>query len=218
MPKHRPIRFKAPDGLDDLKGRLKDFTRKHPVATSTAKAVLALAVFGGAITLIAAVPGLTKLFDRHRSQSREIKDRYKRLWKSFYDLKKKNLFEYKGEDKEGFQIYQLKSNGITLVKKFALDTLVIDKPKRWDGQWRLVLFDIPEKYKRARQALQGKLKTIGFYPLQKSVWVHPFPCEAEIVFLKDVFNIHPFVELVIAKEIKNGKVFYYFQDLLKDFT
>lgn len=41
----------------------------------------------------------------------------------------------------------------------------------WDGKWRLVMFDIPEKRRIARDLLRSKLKQWGFTHLQKSVWV-----------------------------------------------
>lgn len=42
--------------------------------------------------------------------------------------------------------------------------------EKWDGKWRVVIFDIPEKHKRARDLLRSKLKTWGFVSWQKSVW------------------------------------------------
>lgn len=59
---------------------------------------------------------------------------------------------------------------------------------------------------------------LDFYQLQRSVWLHPFSCAAEINFLKDVFDIHPFVEVFVAEDITNGKAVYHFQDLLKDYV
>ncbi len=45
------------------------------------------------------------------------------------------------------------------------------KQERWDGKWRIVIFDIPETNKRIRQALRETLKVLEFWPLQKSVWI-----------------------------------------------
>lgn len=45
--------------------------------------------------------------------------------------------------------------------------------KRWDGIWRLVVFDIPEKRKTSRDVLRMKLKSLGFGMWQKSVYVTP---------------------------------------------
>lgn len=43
--------------------------------------------------------------------------------------------------------------------------------ERWDGKWRIVIFDIPETNKRIRQALRETLRVLEFRPLQKSVWI-----------------------------------------------
>ena len=79
----------------------------------------------------------------------------------------------------------------------------IEKPKIWDGKWRIVIFDIPKHKKRARDALREKLKELGFYPFQKSVWVFPYPCEKEIQFLVELFDIWPYVNLIVAENISN---------------
>lgn len=41
---------------------------------------------------------------------------------------------------------------------------------KWDGKWRLAIFDIPEKHRKARNVLRSRLKTWGFVQWQKSVW------------------------------------------------
>jgi DNA-binding transcriptional regulator PaaX len=38
---------------------------------------------------------------------------------------------------------------------------------KWDEKWRIVAFDIPEKFKTGRDALRRKLKEVGFHELQK---------------------------------------------------
>lgn len=47
---------------------------------------------------------------------------------------------------------------------------------KWDGKWRLVIFDIPEKRRQARDILRSKLKEWGFVPWQKSVWACKKDC------------------------------------------
>src|SRR3989344_4682297 len=46
--------------------------------------------------------------------------------------------------------------------KFKIDEMEIKKPAKWDGEWRIVIFDIPERFKKAREALRKKLKDLGF--------------------------------------------------------
>ena len=79
----------------------------------------------------------------------------------------------------------------------------IKKPEKWDRKWRMVIFDVPNKYKTARDALRKKLKEMGFYQLQKSVWVYPYPCFDEILFIGKFFNAERFIELLTVEEMIN---------------
>ena len=85
---------------------------------------------------------------------------------------------------------------------FQIDDLKIKKPKKWDRKWRVLIFDIAQLKKIYREALRGKLKVLGFYQLQKSVWVHPFDCKAEIKMLKDFFGLSDReIRLIVAENI-----------------
>lgn len=44
---------------------------------------------------------------------------------------------------------------------------------RWDGKWRVVVFDIKELTRRTRDMLRDKLKEMGFGMLQQSVYISP---------------------------------------------
>jgi len=72
---------------------------------------------------------------------------------------------------------------------------LITKP--WDKKWRLVVFDIPEKNRLARDALRKKLKELGFAPLQRSTWISPLA-------------IDPFLEK-LDDQISNNSWFFIFQ-------
>ena len=57
--------------------------------------------------------------------------------------------------------------------------------KKWDGYFRVVIYDIPEKQNLVRDHLRSELKRLGFKFIQKSVWATPFPVENELEnFLK----------------------------------
>jgi len=49
----------------------------------------------------------------------------------------------------------------------------------WDGQWRLVLFDVPTGQNAQRERLRRYLRDKGFGYLQNSVWISPDPLTAE---------------------------------------
>ncbi|MEK6897112.1 MAG: hypothetical protein AABW93_01130, partial [Nanoarchaeota archaeon] len=80
----------------------------------------------------------------------------------------------------------------------------IKKQKIWDKSWRVVIFDIPERSGRiARNAMRWKMKNMGFFQLQKSVWVFPYPCEKEIQLISEIYNVNPFVNIITAERIFN---------------
>ena len=49
----------------------------------------------------------------------------------------------------------------------------------WDGQWRMVLFDMPVGKDAQRRRLWSYLRDKGFGYLQNSVWITPDPLEEE---------------------------------------
>ena len=54
-------------------------------------------------------------------------------------------------------------------KSEAILRKILNSEER-DGKWRIAIFDIPEKHRKVRNVLRGKLKTWGFQQWQKSVW------------------------------------------------
>ncbi|MBI4239883.1 hypothetical protein HY620_02765 [Candidatus Uhrbacteria bacterium] len=214
MPRHIPIQFSSviePTLLE----RLQTMINKGDKARSMLDATLAFAALGGLLTCAAVAPGAVHAYARMKRASRVAKkEEYKRIWRNFYELKKRGDLVFERE-RDGIHIYQLSEKGIKKVRKLAGQCLAIEKPKRWDKKWRLVLFDIPESHKYQRDLLQKKLREMGFYPCQKSAWIHPFPCSELIEFLKNLYNIKPFVKLFLVDEMSDGKAIYYFRFLLK---
>jgi phenylacetic acid degradation operon negative regulatory protein len=49
--------------------------------------------------------------------------------------------------------------------------------RQWDGQWRMVLFDLPTAHQSLRQQLLRWFRQNGFGYLQNSVWIHPNPLD-----------------------------------------
>jgi len=117
-------------------------------------------------------------------------------------LKKKRLLSI--AQKDGQQILTLSENGNKRVLQFDLDKIRLKRPRKWDGYWRLVLFDIPEKHKMGREALRSKLKQLGFFPLQKSCFIYPFDCKSEITFISEIFEVAPYVNFILVKELEGA--------------
>lgn len=85
--------------------------------------------------------------------------------------------------KNGKPYFRLTGKGKKkLVRDFRIDRW---QRKKWDGFWRLVVFDISEKAKYTRDALRDKLKELGFGMLQKSIYLTPFNIERDIAEFLD---------------------------------
>ncbi|HEY4493287.1 MAG TPA: hypothetical protein VJB98_01570 [Candidatus Paceibacterota bacterium] len=85
--------------------------------------------------------------------------------------------------------YELTDKGEKLATGYQLKTLSIKKPWNWDGNWRVVMFDIPEFKKSTREELRSTLIALGFVSLQKSAWVHPYPCADVITLIKRKYEL-----------------------------
>jgi len=124
----------------------------------------------------------------------------KRVSSAFYTLKKQGCIKI--ENRRG-QIYiSLTEKGKKKAGWLQIDALKIKKPKKWDGKWRLVMFDISQLKKFYREAFRGKLKELGFYPFQKSVWINPFDCRDEVELLKEFLGLtNKEVKLIVTEDI-----------------
>jgi len=107
------------------------------------------------------------------------------------------------ENPDGSQTIVLTEKGKMRALTYHFEKIRIKRGK-WDGKWRLVVFDIPEKLKTGRNALREKLKKIGFYELQKSVFILPYECKNEIDFIVEFFNFRKYVRFGVLESIDNG--------------
>lgn len=57
--------------------------------------------------------------------------------------------------------------------------------RQWDGQWRMIMFDLRLDQNTERQRLRRYLHSRGFGVLQKSVWVTPHPLADEAKLLAE---------------------------------
>ena len=119
-----------------------------------------------------------------------------------------NEFKYKRlvdfvEEKDGIVMVVLTELGEKHAIKYNPEKVYIDKPTIWDKKWRIVVFDIPEKKKKARDALRWELKKLGFKELQKSVWAYPYKCKNAIDFLIEFFEVRDYVRLFEVAKISH---------------
>lgn len=139
-----------------------------------------------------------------------IKAALKKKFKTNYNHKQiRNSVNYLRRKK--FVAYQREENKWKLIltklgkKKLNEEKIAQIKipSQSWDGQWRLLSFDIPEDNKPAREAFRRKLKELGFFHFQRSVFILPYECEKEINQITDYLNISSNVHLITAKRFKS---------------
>jgi len=134
----------------------------------------------------------------------------RRIQEAIKRLNNKRLIEL--AEKGGKLYIKITVDGKQLVKNFDYESLELPQSKTWDKKWRLVIFDIPDKKRKERQAFSKKLKDLGFYPLQESVFVYPRDCRDEIDFICEFLSIsrcvnYCLVETLDKKEGDLRKIF-----------
>lgn len=127
----------------------------------------------------------------------------KRLRETLIRLKNKDLIDLQVID--GKKIFVLTEKGNKKIQRYIIDEMEVEIPEKWDGMWRIVIFDIPESKRRARQIFAQKLKKLGFYQIQRSVFIHPFECRDEIDFMKETFEIDDYVTYITAVSISGDE-------------
>lgn len=85
--------------------------------------------------------------------------------------------------------------------------MTLHQPDVWDKKWRVIIYDIVKFKKRERNMFRGMLKKLKMLPLQKSVYLTPFPCENEIEFLRRYFDVGSEVLLLTVSTIENESVY-----------
>jgi len=151
--------------------------------------------------------GLTVSPRRHFWILDNIPRELKRVKKDYLNNAIRRLYRSKlvdvKETKDGKTILILSEEGKKRMLIYNLETLKLKRQDKWDGYWRVIIFDIPERLKYAREWLSRKLKEIGMYQLQKSVYVYPFECKDELEFIIEYFGLRPYVRFGLLKEIDN---------------
>lgn len=109
-------------------------------------------------------------------------------------------------EKDDKKYLKLTEKGRLKLMCFEKYNFKLNKPKKWDKKWRIVIFDIPQSRKAQREKLRFTLKQIGFIKLQHSVWVYPYDCEDLITLLKLDFKMGKDILYIIADKIENDKL------------
>lgn len=120
-------------------------------------------------------------------------------------------------EKDGKISIEITEKGKRRLLEYDFENIEL-KAKRRDGKWHLVIFDIPEEKKNARDVFRRKLLELGLIKLQESVFASAFPCKNEIDFLCHFLEISDYVTIAMVDKIERGEqlIFKRFHDFDDD--
>lgn len=85
-------------------------------------------------------------------------------------------------------VYSINSHGVAQLNH-TLDSIKQEKDLNWDNKWRLVIFNIPERKRRLRDALRNSLKELGFGMLKSSIWISPYDLTTQVKKIVKKINL-----------------------------
>lgn len=183
------------------------FTKKYAKVGDVLKLIGAGIFLASAIAIPNLPLALKPFLNRQRREEYRAWKRFNipYLKRTLERLEKQKLIEITKEDE--IQVVKITVAGQRKVLKYAIDELAVEKPKFWNGKWTLVSYDIPNKLKKQREIFQEYLRAWGFYPLHESVFLHAYPCEKQVEFLRIYLDIRKLVRIFSVFKIENDKSF-----------
>ena len=175
----------------------------------TVKSVLILLGAGTFLAASIVFPGLPLILKPYLKQKHqdEIKE-----WKKFNQwrlrsvlkrMREQKLVEFVNNRKD--QMIKITEGGKRRYLNYKLDEMEL-VPK-WDGKWRLIVYDIPNKFKNERDHFRLFLKKMKFLKLQKSVYLTPYKCEDEIEYLRQVLRVTDDIKVLKVSQLENDRAY-----------
>jgi DNA-binding transcriptional regulator PaaX len=176
-------------------GKMEQGARNRAKNTKLQRTVLSIAESIAELTsemLTGSVYKMYKLMDYN-----ERRRKYRSILAARERLLKHGLLRRRG------RFLELTQKGAKKLSEWKHHDYQLPHPKMWDGKWRILIFDIPEKRRWLRDRVRDTLLAVGFKRLQKSVWVYPFDCEDFITLLKADFKIGRDLLYLIVEGLEN---------------
>jgi DNA-binding transcriptional regulator PaaX len=162
--------------------------------------ILSSIIAAGLVPVAVAAPNLIGALDKLGII--RMKDyRNQRINRSLASLLRDGLIEFRTKDNRKY--IAITEKGKKVLSRWEMVNFKLKKPKKWDERWRIIIFDIQEKKRAARDQLRITLNQIGFYKLQRSVWVYPYDCEDLLMLLKADFQLGKNLLYIVAEAVEN---------------
>jgi DNA-binding PadR family transcriptional regulator len=174
------------------------------------KDVLLLLTTGTVIAASFLMPGAPLLL---KPLTTRLKEQEEKEWKKYNPYRLKQMLKRLQKQKlvevtsvNGEQLVTLSEKGKTKVLKFRLELLSLEE-KKWDGKWRIVIYDILSKKYNQRALFHRVLKQMNFYQLQRSVYLTPYRCYDEVEYLRQVCGVGSEVLVLTISGLENEQAY-----------
>ena len=165
------------------------------------KAMLGVLVGVGVVTTFAVLPGLALAVAPFLPKRKKYQAN-RTIKRSLDSLVRNGLVE-RVILKDGTERIQLTKKG--KFEAFLSHGALSSKKPKWDGEWRIIIFDVPNTKTKLRNELRRSVKLFGFKSIQKSVWVYPYPCDDFMAILKFHLGVSHDVLYITASYIENDR-------------
>lgn len=157
---------------------------------------------GGVVLIAATIPNAAQLLRFMPGYKKGARFNYQAKT-ALGRLASKGLVTF--EERNGKRYARVTEAGKRMLELESMRGKRAKKPKRWDGRWRVVLFDIPERHRSVRNCLRVFMQEYGFVRLQDSVWIYPYDCEDLIALAKANFRIGVDALYMIVEQLERDK-------------
>lgn len=138
---------------------------------------------------------------------------YGKSTKSYLDWRKTCHLSQKNTSRllsEGYIVekkskYVITDKARNSIGKLIEESFAQSKENQWDELWRIIIFDIPESDRSARNLFRAKLLGLGCEMVQKSVFCHPHDCVREVLFFAKLYRVEKYITIMEVSSIITDK-------------
>lgn len=182
-------------------GTMEKEVKKKIRMTKVQTAVLSTIYAAGMISVALLAPNAFAAMSSLSKKS-GLEDKMTRGQKQSVNISRKRLIEM-GLIKYEKGFLHLTEKGEEKMREFEARDFKLDTPRKWDGKWRVLIFDIAESRRPMRDKIRNTLSSIGFMRLQDSVWIYPYDCEDLITMFKADMQIGKDLLYMIVDRLEN---------------
>lgn len=164
--------------------------------------IIRFTAYAAALSSVVVAPNIVQAIDKPLARLDTAMDGRKRrreIMRAVYYMKARGYLV--GDYEHGLQ---LTGKAKRRLSRIQFDDIAITPQVEWDHNWRIIIYDIPEKHKNARRILTGVLRRAGCFQLQKSAWITPFPCRDAVETLAAVLEIDRYISYFEAHHLDDA--------------